>query len=60
MAELKPCPFKGCENKDIEILSDQVAFTTYKFFAYCPECGARGPREDDEQQAIDAWNRREK
>lgn len=58
MKELKPCPFKECGYKDIEVLLEQVSFTTYKFFAYCPDCGARGPRKDDEQQAIDAWNKR--
>ena len=58
MAELKPCPFKECRNENIEVLIDQVSFTRYMYFAYCTECGARGPRRDDEQQAIDAWNKR--
>lgn len=58
MAELKPCPFKSCGNKDILVLLDQTGIGSYMHFAYCTECGARGPREDTEQAAIDAWNKR--
>ena len=60
MEELKPCPFDTCRNNDIEIVCEQISLSTYKYFAYCHECGARGPREDSKQQAIDAWNRRVK
>ena len=58
MAELKPCPFKSCENKDILVLLGQTGISSYMYFAYCPECGARGPRKYTEEEAISAWNKR--
>ena len=56
--KLKPCPFNGCNNKNIEVLSEQISFSKYKYFTYCSECGAKGPREDTEAEAIAAWNKR--
>lgn len=55
---LKPCPFKRCKNKDTLVLMHQIGIDLYIYFAYCPECGARGPREYTELQAIDVWNKR--
>ena len=56
--ELEPCPFKSCKNKDIFVFMEQTGINSYMYFAYCSECGARGPREYTERQAIDAWNKR--
>lgn len=37
---------------------EQTGIDSYMYFAYCSECGAKGPREYTERQAIDAWNKR--
>ena len=53
MAELKPCPFCGSHNvftKHIDWLGQS--------FAQCAYCGASTGPNKDEQQAIDAWNKR--
>lgn len=56
MEELEPCPFCGCPNITVYNDCDDV------FYAECcnPDCDAFGPSRKTEQQAIDAWNRREK
>ena len=51
MAELKPCPFCGSY--------DQRFNSAYGLCWYtCEDCGCEGPDGDNEQEAIEAWNRR--
>jgi Lar family restriction alleviation protein len=50
MEKLKPCPFCGYE--DIE-----VGATDFNYYADCLKCEARGPLEDKEAKAIEAWNK---
>lgn len=48
--KLKPCP--AC-------LSDElIVYEAHKggFYVQCENCEMRGPRKDDENAAIDAWN----
>lgn len=61
MAELKPCRY--CGNNilgtlliDEELMSFGEAMGYFQ--AHCYMCGAKGPVCEDEQQAIDAWNKR--
>lgn len=47
---IKPCPF--CQNSDC---GQHVRGFAFKVM--CGQCGAVGPWGDDEQQAIDLWNK---
>ena len=49
MAELKPCPFCGCE------ADDYCGFAYSE--VYCINCNAQIQR-DSIEEAIEAWNRR--
>jgi Lar family restriction alleviation protein len=49
MSRIKRCPF--CGNDDCVLEA-----TFHSFFVECQKCGARGPLEIFEEQAIDAWN----
>lgn len=66
MKELKPCPFCGgkanyyCEELDWADWGYISATKYYNTYVECEECGAGTASFDTEQQAIDAWNRREK
>lgn len=50
--KFKPCPF--CKTNDIN-LTWKDGFT---IVAQCYDCGASGPYAENEEEAIDAWNRR--
>lgn len=58
MAKLKPCPFDGCKDIQLGWWYDPI-FGCKVFTARCGKCGAE-KEGNTEQQAIDAWNRREK
>lgn len=56
MKYLKPCPF--CGNKEVVITQHNLDCGTV-YQGYCFICGALGPDYGStEQQAINAWNRR--
>jgi Lar family restriction alleviation protein len=50
MEKLKPCPFCGFE--DIEV--DRGEFSSH---ATCIKCEAQGPLEESVAKAIEAWNK---
>lgn len=50
MAEIESCPF-CCERE--YLLIDRV---NLKSFVDCINCGAEGPRKDEDDEAIEAWN----
>lgn len=52
--ELKPCPFCGGKNIDIQYLS----LTKRYYFCRCLDCEAQTKSKTDKDKAIDAWNRR--
>lgn len=55
---LKPCPF--CDNADDDMLSvfdDKDYIKKHRWYVYCHECGAQGPRAGSEKDAIDRWNK---
>ena len=57
MEELKPCPF--CGKYPLTVVDDET--TEVKFGVKCFYCGGSIPPEKDTlQEAIEAWNRREK
>lgn len=58
MIELKPCPFCGGEGK--VFFNDEACYHGGKgtYYIVCAECASRGKNGNDEQQAIEAWNRR--
>lgn len=49
MIELKPCPFCGGR-----------ALIAYDHWIYCADCNAESTFYEDLNDAIEAWNRREK
>ena len=55
------CPF--CTSDEIGTATDYATFCEHYrreyWFAYCPDCGARGPMADTEQEAVEYWNDRE-
>jgi Lar family restriction alleviation protein len=57
---LLPCPFCGSPlGGSIGTYLFYYEYSDeYQHFIECPACEARGSAEDDEQEAIDAWNRR--
>ena len=58
MTKLKPCPFCGSTAIDIE---DKFTFRTF-YYAVCNYnkggCGATGGTRDNEEEAVEVWNRR--
>ena len=52
MAELKPCPFCGSTELDIDINNAN------NYFVYCLNCGASGRDERKFEKAKEVWNRR--
>lgn len=60
MTGLKPCPF-ACKGKTVSVYDFQNYYTLpWRWRVKCDKCGAEGPIADSKQQAIDAWNRRDK
>ena len=59
MCELKPCPFCGSENIEIEVLSYQPYANGQRYFIVCSYCTAAHGNDEDKQKAIDNWNMRE-
>lgn len=51
--KLKPCPFCGSEN--IEIVRSPI---TERFIATCNSCAVSSRYFNDEDEAIEGWNRR--
>lgn len=62
MAELKPCPWPECKNsnKDWLYVVQRDFFGEPMYQVRCHNCGATGPLDIDADQAISAWNRRNK
>ena len=60
MTEFKPCFWCGKISKGCIDVEEKVAFSEICFQVHCHMCGARGPFEETEQAAIDAWNKRSK
>jgi Lar family restriction alleviation protein len=52
MADLKPCPF--CGKKTIECYEHRYG----GFFVRCGWCGAEIGSSNNQNEAIEAWNRR--
>ena len=52
MTELKPCPFCGGE---AEIFVSDI---TDRALVYCRGCDAQIKMQQNEQEAIEAWNKR--
>lgn len=55
MTELKPCP--KCKSKDIDLVS--INYDRRYFYA-CERCGYKADECYDEEEAIEAWNRRKR
>lgn len=56
MKKLEICLF--CKSADVVIIDSIDPGEYGKFYAYCNDCGARGPLGDTEREAADKWNRR--
>lgn len=57
--ELKPCPF--CGNDNLEVYDYALPGDPRpKCSVNCEICMTVGPQEPTEQEAISAWNRRDK
>jgi len=62
--KLKPCPFPHDQATEKDAKRDLGDITPFvirdgvMFRAMCPVCGAHGPEEENEGNAIAAWNRR--
>ncbi len=57
--KLRECPF--CGSKQVGKGTDTVLFDIWGRnlqFCFCKECGARGEKNADIVEAINAWNRR--
>ena len=57
--KLKPCPF--CLSYDMRVGIDYWNEKNYRpkfWFACGPDCGARGPIADTEDEAVQYWNDR--
>lgn len=50
---IKPCPFCGNEPEMWNCAKDNVPN-----HVCCIKCGADGPRQENKQEAIEAWNER--
>lgn len=57
--QLKPCPFCGGNNMDIEEFTIDFAFDI-GYIIRCRDCGCtlKSIENNSEQKAIEAWNRR--
>ena len=56
---IERCPF--CLSDDIQTATDYYTYGAHKceyIFAYCPDCGARGPMAKTEDEAVSFWNDR--
>lgn len=58
MNELKSCPFCGCE--EIKISTGNIYKQKISYWCCCLNCNARASYFFDEEEAIEAWNRRVK
>ena len=65
MSDLKPCPFCGSENIDMDI--NHFIRRGAAFFMKCENCDSRGPwiyfdsfceDKDKKNQCIEVWNER--
>lgn len=55
---LKPCPFCGTHETSEGDCVGVNNLNDLTFWVSCSKCGADGPREETEAEAIAAWNRR--
>ncbi|MNK60136.1 restriction alleviation and modification protein [compost metagenome] len=55
MADLKPCPFCGENDPEIEHIDGTVLHPAY--FVKCGHCGAQAPWSDKGDH-VDKWNKR--
>lgn len=56
--KLKPCPFCGGEARISKRLLTSHIGSDMKPFVICKECLGRSAYLDNEQEAIEVWNRR--
>ena len=54
--KLKPCPFCGSKRLVVEL--DELSSLVMAFYVSCKNCLMQGPMSDDDEIAIDLWNRR--
>ena len=57
MAELKPCPFCG-DDKIKVMMRNPWHGENITYYVICYHCGSRTALHDENQRAIEAWNRR--
>lgn len=50
---MKPCPF--CGSKDITTFPEEFNF----WYAWCTDCGAKGPIEYEEAKSKESWDDRQ-
>lgn len=68
MPELKPCPFCGSEDTQVDFSrsgnhsfvgkNGLVHNTPFFYIVFCADCGARTMDYEEPERAADAWNRR--
>ena len=59
MTDLKACPFCGGDDVDGSFGLGQRSDGSDYIVSGCNECGACGPDEETEEEAIKAWNTRQ-
>lgn len=60
MAELKPCPFCGCNDYSVHLQRCYYTNEDYnRWKVMCEDCGAEVSEFVTPERAIEAWNRRE-
>lgn len=57
MYNIKRCPF--CRG-EADVDDNVTEILTRWYFVRCDECGAEGPWDEDEGEAVAMWNRRYK
>jgi len=56
MAVIEPCPF--CDNAKMAFWEYEIIYPTVtQISVLCPHCGARGPKKDNIDDAIESWNK---
>ena len=60
MTDLKPCPFCGGEDLEIDHAPTYDVYHPDVYEVHCVECGGRGGEDWTKAEAIEAWNTRVK
>lgn len=59
--KIKQCPFKHCQNTELEIVqrySDSITIRNYVYYVFCKKCGSCGPVEKSKSWAVRKYNAR--